>query len=147
MYMANTDCMARPLCWAAPAEADPLSQLTFYPREKLTQPPSWGCVWAPTNLTDKGVRANADFSPRCSSCSVSPSSSSSAGGGTLGRHPHDDRPVLIREKDFDELGEITRELLNLLAEMQQMGYIIIATDADKQDWTRIEIPRFRVVGE
>lgn len=66
--------------------------------------------------------------------------------GTLGGHPDDDRPVLIRKKDFDELGEITRELLNLLAEMQQMGYII-ATDADKQDWTPIEIPRFRVVGE
>ena len=78
-----------------------------------------------------------------------------------GRHPDDDRPVLVRKGKLYELGdltpgsfvgvychgEITRELLNLLAEMQQMGYIIIATDADKQDWTRIEIPRFRVVGE
>jgi hypothetical protein len=44
-------------------------------------------------------------------------------------------------------GEITREMLNLLAEMWQMGYVLLATDANKQDWTQIEIPRFRVVGE
>ena len=36
---------------------------------------------------------------------------------------------------------------NLLAEMQQMGYVIIATDASKQVWTQIDIPRFRVVAE
>lgn len=81
--------------------------------------------------------------------------------GTLGRHPDDDRPVLVRKGKLYELGdltpgsfigvyfhgEITSEMLNLLAEMRQMGYIILATDARTESWTRIEIPKFRVVGD
>ncbi len=81
--------------------------------------------------------------------------------GTLGRHPDDDRPVLVRKGELYELGdltpgsfvgvyfhgEITSEMMNLLAEMQQMGYVIMAIDASKMPWTQIEIPKFRVVGE
>ena len=43
--------------------------------------------------------------------------------------------------------DISREAMNLLAEMRQGGYPVIATDATKEPWTQIQVPRFRVVGE
>jgi hypothetical protein len=81
--------------------------------------------------------------------------------GGVGRHPDDDCPVLIREGEHYRLSdlvegsfvgiyffaEITREMLNLLVEMRQMGWVICATDARTPTWIRLEIPRFRVVGE
>ena len=81
--------------------------------------------------------------------------------GSAGRHPDNDCPVLIREGQHYRLqdlvegsfvgiyffAEITRDMLNLLVEMRQMGWVICATDARTESWTRVAIPNFRVVGE
>jgi hypothetical protein len=82
--------------------------------------------------------------------------------GRIGRHPDDNRPVLICDGRFYQVtdlvpgsfigvywfSEITQEDMNLLVEMQQMGYALLAADTRTQpQWTPIEIPRFRVVGE
>ena len=42
---------------------------------------------------------------------------------------------------------MTREMQNLLVEMQQAGYCFYVVDTSKEPWTQIDIPRFRIIGE